>query len=94
MDVIKGKTSCGYEFSIPLERFGNYKTLKMLKESDKDPTKVIDIVPRILGEDGEEALIEALGGEPSFVDIAAQIKEIFEIAKENNDAKKSSPLPN
>lgn len=91
--TLKGTISCGFKFSIPPERFENYKTLKMLKEADKDPTKILEVVPRLLGEQ-EDELIEALGGEPSFDQVCQAMREIFDKAKENTAVKKSSPLPN
>ncbi len=94
MDVIKGKTSHGFKFAVPLDRLNRYSTIKLLKEVDKDNSKIVDVIPAILGEDGEAKLIEALGGDPSFQEMAAELNEIFTIMKENREAKKSSPLPN
>ena len=91
---IKGRISCGFEFDISKERFQNYKTLKMLKAADKDPSTILDVVPRILGDEQEEKLIEALGGDPGFDDVIRAMKEIFDAAKEDANTKKSSSLPN
>ena len=93
-DVFKGTTSHGFKFEIPASAFQNYVTLRLLKESDKDNTKILDVVPRLLGEKQEQEMIEALGGEPSFDDVVREITEIFEIVKADKEAKKSSPLPN
>lgn len=92
--TVKGELSCGFKFEIPKRNFADYVTLKMLKAADKDWSKVLDVVPRILGEEQEEKLIEALGGSPSFSEVYEALNEIFTISKEENDVKKSSPLPN
>lgn len=93
-DIFKGTTSHGFKFEIPLDAFQNYVTLRLLKQSDKDGSKILDVVPRLLGEKQEEELIEALGGNPSFNDVALELKEIFDLVKAETAAKKSSPLPN
>ena len=93
-DVFRGTTSHGFKFEIPVEAFQNYVTLRLLKASDKDSSKLLDVVPRLLGEKQEQKLIEALGGEPSFDEVAGELKEIFDLVKEETNAKKSSPLPN
>lgn len=93
-DVIRGTLSCGFDFEIPKERFSSYVTLKMLKAADKDNSKILDVIPRILDEKQETELIEKLGGDPSFVDICKALDEIFKIVGKETDTKKSSPLPN
>lgn len=87
-DTIKGVISCGFEFDIPVKRFENYKILKMLKESDEDPTKVIDVMPAFFGEQ-EEKLIEALGGDPTITEMCNALREVFDVAKKNNTVKNS-----
>lgn len=92
--IVKGKLSCGFSFEIPKTNLTSYNTLKMLKAVDKDWSKILDVVPRILGEKQEEELIKALGGEPSFYDVYKAIEEMFNVLKEDAEIKKSSPLPN
>ena len=93
-EVFKGTTSHGFKFEIPATAFQNYVTLRLLKQSDKDGSKILDVVPRLLGEDQEQELIEALGGDPTFEDVAKELREIFDIVTQETNAKKSSPLPN
>ena len=92
-DIFRGTTSHGFNFEIPTQAFQNYVTLRLLKAADKDNSKVLDVVPRLLGEKQEQELIKALGGDPSFEEVVNELREIFEIVKEEKEAKKSSPLP-
>lgn len=94
MDIIKGKLKNGFEFAIPRERFGSYKTLKLLRESKEDASVIVEIVPRLLG-DQEEEFLNSIGEDPSFTDVFKAITEIFEVSKQNGgeEEKKSSPLP-
>ena len=92
--TINGTLSNGFKFSIPEERIGKWKMLKLLKETKKDPTLITEVVYGLLG-DQEDAFIDSLGGDPDIEDVSKGITEIFEIAKQSGDpdAKKSSTLP-
>ena len=94
-EIIKGKLKNGFMFSIPVERFGKWKTLQLLRGMKTDPTLLMDVVERLL-EDQANAFIDSLGEDPSIEDVSNAVKEIFDIAKskgESEETKKSSPLP-
>ena len=94
-EIIKGKLKNGFEFAIPSENFGKWRTLQLLKETKTAPWLILDVVPRLLGEQ-TDAFIDAIGEDPTFDEVAKAIEELFTIvkkSKENNAAKKSSSLP-
>lgn len=93
MEMISGKLQNGFEYNIPAERFGKWKMLKLLKETRKDPTLVVEVVDKLMG-DQADAFIDSFGDDPTVDEITKAITEIFHNVKNSGDedTKKSSPL--
>ena len=94
MEVITGKTSHGFEFAIEASKLDSYELVKRLRASEDDITEIVDIIPLLFGPEGEANLMKALGDNPSFTGMVAEVKEAFGIIKEHQTGKKSSSLPN
>ncbi len=94
MEMISGKLQNGFEYNIPAERFGKWKMLKLLKETKKDPSLVVEVVDKLM-EDQADAFIDSFGEDPTVEEITKAITEIFHNVNNSGDedAKKSSPLP-
>lgn len=101
--MIKGITESGFEFEVDDRCLSDWKFMKAIAKSDsKDQVEqlqgAVTMVNMLLGEEGEEKLIEFVakdndGYAPSDK-VSAIVKEIFtEVKKINEEAKKSSPSP-
>lgn len=83
MEILKGKTTSGFEYEIPMKRLKNFELVEAIAEEGTDPTAVVKIVHLLLG-DAAKSLKEHVRDEDGIVDIEAigvEIKEIFESQK-------------
>ncbi|HEQ1375129.1 TPA: hypothetical protein VD446_000912 [Streptococcus pyogenes] len=84
MEILKGKTTSGFEYEIPSKRLKNFELVEAIAEEETDPTAVVKIVRLLLG-DAAKALKEHVRDDDGIVDIEAigtEIKEIFESQKD------------
>lgn len=86
--MLKVKTKTGFECEIDETVMNKYSFIKLLGKFEKDPTKIVDVLAVLLG-DNEEALIDHLGGDPEIEAISNEIGDIFDCIAEDSKAKKS-----
>lgn len=92
---MKIKTKSGFVIDVDKDRATDWRTCKSLRKIDSGDGSLIlqgitDVVPFLLGEDGEAALMKHVENEKGLVPTQRIIEEIKEIIEKlGEDAKKS-----
>ena len=86
--MLKGKTSTGFEFSIPKNTLDNYELVEALGDIDTNPLAVTKVVNLLLGEEQKDRLKEHVRDEQGIVTSTALMKEIEDIFKTQSEVKK------
>ncbi|HEK9981560.1 TPA: hypothetical protein TT580_000298 [Streptococcus equi subsp. zooepidemicus] len=84
MEILKGKTTSGFEYEIPMKRLKNFELVEAIAEEETDPTAVVKVVNLLLGNAAKD-LKEHVRDEDGIVDVEAigvEIKEIFDSQKD------------
>ncbi len=77
---MQGKTKSGFKFNIAKEVLDDMRLIDAIRNADKDPMQVVDIVDLILGKN-KEKLYDHVKTEDGRVPISAVQTEITEIFK-------------
>lgn len=97
--MITGTLSNGYEITVDERKAATYQFSKLVgKASSKDPNERLyanaKILPYLIGEDGEEALLEYIseqtGEEPVAKDVELLIVEIIKLMEDKDKTIKKS----
>lgn len=97
--MITGKLSNGFEFEADEKVIGTYRFSRLVARTvSKDKSTQLDatfsILPTLLGEDGEEALLnyikEQTGEEPTEKEVSELIIEIMNVIREEDEKIKKS----
>ena len=85
-ETISGKTSTGFEFSIPVENCDDEELLDDLEDlSEGNRVPVRSILRRLIGEDGQKALYEHVRdkktGKVKASAVMAELHEIFQTSQ-------------
>lgn len=97
--MITGKLSNGFEFEADEKVIGTYKFSKLIaqtvsKERRTQLNATFQILPKLIGEDGEEALLEYIeeqtGEEATEKEVSELIIEMLNIIKEEDEKIKKS----
>ena len=92
---MKIKTKSGFVIDVDKDRATDWRTCKSLRKIDSGDGSLIlqgitDVVPFLLGEDGEAALMKHVENEKGLIPTQRIIEEIKEIIEKlGEDAKKS-----
>lgn len=85
---MKGKLSNGFKFEVDTEVFNDMELIEAIVASEGDePTRIVEVVERILGKEQKKALYDSLRNEDGKVTVEAVGEAIDEImAKVSEDA--------
>lgn len=86
--MLKGKTSTGFEFSIPKNTLDNYELVEAVGDIDTNPLAVTKVVNLLLGKEQKEQLKEHVRDEKGIVTTTALMAEIEDIFKTQSEVKK------
>lgn len=88
-DIIKGKTTSGFEYTIPKENLDNYELIEALSEIEENPLVIAKIVDMLLGKDQTKNLKEHVRSKTGIVSsekMGEEIKNIFESVNETKNS--------
>lgn len=97
--MITGKLSNGFEFEADEKVIGTYKFARLIAQTVSSDRKTqlnatFQILPRLIGEDGEEALLEYIeeqtGEEATEKEVSELIIEMLDIIKKEDEKLKKS----
>lgn len=86
--MLKGKTSTGFNFSIPKDTLDNYELVEALGDIDTNPLAITKVVNLLLGEEQKDKLKEHVRNEQGVVTSTALMGEIEDIFKTQSEVKK------
>lgn len=87
--MITGKTSSGFEYTIPKENLNNYELVETLGEIEENPLLIAKTVNLLLGKEEANKLKDHLRTESGIVPtdkISNEIMEIFNNQKETKNS--------
>lgn len=85
--MITGKTSCGYEYSIPESRFDDMELMDLLADLEEDVFLMGKIIEKLIGKEEKKKLYNLLRTEDGNVPVEATQATIKEIFDSNNKTK-------
>ena len=97
--MITGKLSNGFEFSADEKVIGTYKFARLIAQTmstdrRKQLTATFEILPHLIGEEGEEALLdyikEQTGEEPTEKEVSECIIEMINTIRDEDEKLKKS----
>ena len=77
--MIKGTTKSGFRYEVKETIGKDFKILKLIRMTDKDPTRIFDLAVAILGEKQLSNLENYMEKRDGYVDTLKITKEIMEI---------------
>ena len=77
--MIKGTTKSGFRYEVKETIGKDFKILKLIRKTDEDPTRILDLAVAILGEKQLSNLENYLEKRDGYVDTLKITKEIMEI---------------
>ena len=86
--MLKGKTSTGFNFSIPKDTLDNYELVEALGDIDTNPLAITKVVNLLLGEEQKDKLKEHVRNKQGVVTSTALMGEIEDIFKTQSEVKK------
>ena len=90
----RGTTESGFEFEIDEEDLDDMRFIELMAQAQTDVLKLPEVIVRMLGEEGKEALYNHVQNEKGRVrtgDIDKLIGEIMTLAGEDTKNSESSP---
>lgn len=79
-DYVDISLNCGFKGSIKKSVFKNYELLQGIAKMEKQPEEIFNVIPLMLGKDGEVQLCNCLRDEDGIVPIdkiLAAVREIY-----------------
>lgn len=87
--MLKGATTSGFNYEIPLENLNNYELLEEIGELETNPLALGRVVNLLLGKDQAKALKNHVRTDTNIVPSDKMTNEITEILQSNAQSKNS-----
>ena len=87
--MLKGKTEAGFEFEIDERAANDWTVLELINELDDNPTKIINIAKKLLGEKQYKELRAIYTDKDNYVDAIAMSNEVSSVLLSLQELKNS-----
>lgn len=76
------KTESGFNFKVDKDVIDDVRVVEIIRKVESNPTMIIDLADKVLGEKQKEALyshLEKIHGKARLTDVNAELTEIFHL---------------